>query len=130
MQPLLPTPQVQIFGGGAHAGRRTDIQDFMVVCPGAKTFAQAIEWTAEVYRHAGLLMRARGATFGVADEGGWWPVFNTNEQALEALVAAIERAATFPASRWRSRSTSPPAISAAAVATRSAWSVASSTATA
>ena len=93
---LLPTPQVQIFGGGAHAGRRTDIQDFMVVCPGAKTFAQAIEWTAEVYRHAGLLMRARGATFGVADEGGWWPVFNTNEQALEALVAAIERARYVP----------------------------------
>jgi len=93
---LLPTPQVQIFGGGAHAGRRTDIQDFMVVCPGAKSFAQAIEWTAEVYRHAGLLMRARGATFGVADEGGWWPVFNTNEQALEALVAAIERARFVP----------------------------------
>jgi len=85
-----------VFGGGAHAGRRTDIQDFMVVCPGARTFAQAIEWTAEVYRHAGLLMGARGATFGVADEGGWWPVFNTNEQALEALVAAIERARLIP----------------------------------
>jgi enolase len=93
---LMPTPQVQIFGGGAHAGRRTDVQDFMVVCPGAKSFAQAIEWTAEVYRHAGLLMHARGATFGVADEGGWWPVFNTNEQVLEALVAAIERAHFVP----------------------------------
>jgi enolase len=93
---LLPMPQVQIFGGGAHAGRRVDVQDFMVVCPGAKNFAQAIEWTAEVYRNAGLLMRSRGATFGVADEGGWWPVFNTNEQALEALVAAIERARFIP----------------------------------
>jgi enolase len=93
---LLPVPQVQIFGGGAHAGRRTDVQDYMVVCPGARTFAQAIEWTAEVYRHAGLMMQARGATFGVADEGGWWPVFNTNEQALEALVAAIERARFVP----------------------------------
>lgn len=93
---LLPMPQVQIFGGGAHAGRRVDIQDFMVVCPGAKSFAQAVEWTAEVYRHAGALMQARGATFGVADEGGWWPVFNTNEQALEALVASIERARFVP----------------------------------
>jgi enolase len=93
---LLPMPQVQIFGGGAHAGRRVDIQDFMVVCPGARNFAQAIEWTAEVYRQAGVLMRARGATFGVADEGGWWPVFNTNEQALEALVLAIERARLIP----------------------------------
>jgi len=93
---LLPMPQVQIFGGGAHAGRRVDIQDFMVVCPGARNFAQAMEWTAEVYRQAGLLMQARGATFGVADEGGWWPVFNTNEQALEALVVAIERARLIP----------------------------------
>ena len=49
----LPLPEIQIFGGGAHAGRRVDIQDFMVVCPGAATFAQALEWTAEVYRAAG-----------------------------------------------------------------------------
>jgi enolase len=50
----LPMPQIQIFGGGAHAGRRVDVQDFMVVCPEAESFAQALEWTAEVYRHAGL----------------------------------------------------------------------------
>ena len=58
----LPLPQIQIFGGGAHAGRRVDVQDFMVVCPGATSFAQALEWTAEVYRAAGQLMqRARPA---------------------------------------------------------------------
>jgi enolase len=93
---LLPTPQIQIFGGGAHAGRRVDIQDFMVVCPGAGSFTQALEWTAEVYRHAGALMQARGARFGVADEGGWWPAFDTNEEALEALVSAVERAHFVP----------------------------------
>jgi enolase len=93
---LLPMPQIQIFGGGAHAGRRVDIQDFMVVCPGAQRFAQALEWTAEVYRHAGLLMQERGPLRGVADEGGWWPDFETNEQALEALVQAIERAGFVP----------------------------------
>ena len=93
---LLPMPQIQIFGGGAHAGRRVDIQDFMVVCPGAQSFAQALEWTAEVYRHAGLLMQERGPLRGVADEGGWWPDFETNEQALEALVQAIERAGFVP----------------------------------
>ncbi|MBE7417021.1 MAG: phosphopyruvate hydratase [Ideonella sp.] len=93
---LLPLPQVQVFGGGAHAGRRTDVQDFMVVCPAATSFAQAMEWTAEVYRQAGLLMQSRGATFGVADEGGWWPVFNSNEQAIESLVQAIERAHLVP----------------------------------
>jgi enolase len=93
---LLPMPQIQIFGGGAHAGRRTDIQDFMVVCPGASSFNQAVEWTAEVYRHAGALMRARGAEAGVADEGGWWPAFDSNEQALQTLVRAIESAHFVP----------------------------------
>jgi enolase len=93
---LLPLPQIQIFGGGAHAGRRVDVQDFMVVCPGATSFAQALEWTAEVYRCAGELLQARGALQGVADEGGWWPAFATNEQALETLVAAIERAGFAP----------------------------------
>ena len=93
---LLPMPQIQIFGGGAHAGRRVDIQDFMIVCPGARDFRQALEWTAEVYRHAGLLMQAKGPLAGVADEGGWWPDFASNEQALETLVAAIERAGFVP----------------------------------
>ena len=92
----LPMPQIQIFGGGAHAGRRVDVQDFMVVCPGATSFAQALEWTAEVYRHAGLLMVQRGSLFGVADEGGWWPDFSSNEQALEMLVLSIERAGFIP----------------------------------
>ncbi|MGZ5249042.1 MAG: phosphopyruvate hydratase [Caldimonas sp.] len=93
---LLPMPQIQIFGGGAHAGRRVDIQDFMVVCPGASRFTQALEWTAEVYRQAGLRMQSRGANFGVADEGGWWPAFATNEEAFETLVEAIERAGFVP----------------------------------
>jgi enolase len=89
---LIPLPQIQIFGGGAHAGRRVDIQDFMIMCPGAESFAQALEWSAEVYRTAGKLMAETGSLAGVADEGGWWPVFATNEQALDMLVRAIERA--------------------------------------
>ncbi len=89
---ILPLPEIQIFGGGAHAGNRVDIQDFMVVCPGASCFAEALDWTAEVYRHAGLLMDEAGMLAGVADEGGYWPVFGTNEQALDMLVRAIEKA--------------------------------------
>ena len=92
----LPLPQVQIFGGGAHAGRRVDIQDFMVVATGATSFAEAMEMTAEVYRAAGELMAERGALAGVADEGGWWPNFTRNEEALDTLVAAIERAGYTP----------------------------------
>ena len=89
---ILPLPEIQIFGGGAHAGRRVDIQDFMIVCPGAASFAEALDWTAEVYRTAGLLMDEAGMLAGVADEGGYWPQFQTNEQALDMLVRAIERA--------------------------------------
>ncbi|HEX3993633.1 MAG TPA: phosphopyruvate hydratase [Acetobacteraceae bacterium] len=93
---LIPLPQVQIFGGGAHAGRRVDIQDFMIMCPKAESFAQAMEWTAEVYRTAGRMMAEAGTLAGVADEGGWWPAFSTNEQALDTLVRAIERAGFRP----------------------------------
>ncbi len=92
----LPLPQIQIFGGGAHAGRRVDIQDFLIVCPAAKNFAEALDWTAEVYRAAGSLMKDAGKLAGVADEGGWWPDFTANEQALEMLVRAIERAGFKP----------------------------------
>ncbi|HVY17833.1 MAG TPA: phosphopyruvate hydratase [Rhodopila sp.] len=94
---LVPLPQIQIFGGGAHAGQRVDIQDFMIMCPAAETFAQALDWTAEVYRTAGKMMAESGKLAGVADEGGWWPMFDTNEQALDALTAAIERAGYKPA---------------------------------
>jgi enolase len=66
------------------------------MCPKAETFAQALDWTAEVYRAAGKLMEAAGSLAGVADEGGWWPSFSTNEQALDTLVAAIERAGLRP----------------------------------
>jgi enolase len=93
---LIPLPQIQIFGGGAHAGRRVDIQDFMVMCPAAQAFAQALDWTAEVYRAAGQLMEAAGPLAGIADEGGWWPAFSSNEQALDTLVAAIEKAGFRP----------------------------------
>ena len=92
----LPLPEIQIFGGGAHAGRRVDIQDFMVVCPGAATFAKALEWTAEVYRAAGALMAEAGRLKGVADEGGYSPNFATNEEALETLLRAIKRAGLTP----------------------------------
>ena len=92
----MPVPQVQIFGGGAHAGRRVDIQDFMVVALAADSFDQALEWTAEVYRAAGRLMESAGTLQGVADEGGYWPVFATNEEGLETLVRAIEGAGFVP----------------------------------
>lgn len=88
----LPLPEVQIFGGGAHAGRRVDVQDFLVMPVGATSFDQAMEMCAEVYRAAGDLMEQHGLRRGVADEGGWWPDFASNEAALDMLARAIDRA--------------------------------------
>ena len=97
--PSLPLPEIQIFGGGAHAGRRVDIQDFMVMVPGASTFDEVMEVTNEVYFAVGDIMASRGNLAGVADEGGWWPVFRSNEEALETLVSAIEKAGERPGDR-------------------------------
>ena len=92
----IPMPEIQIFGGGAHAGRRVDIQDFMAVPVGADSFDDAMEMIAEVYLAAGRLMADAGKLGGVADEGGWWPEFDTNEEALDMLVRAIEAADLTP----------------------------------
>jgi enolase len=95
-EPALPMPMIQIFGGGAHAGQRLDIQDFLVIPIGASTFNEAISIAAQIYESARQIMTERGALRGVADEGGWWPEFSSNSEALDTLVAAIERARLRP----------------------------------
>ncbi len=97
--PSVPLPEIQIFGGGAHAARRVDVQDFMIMVPGAASFDEVMEITSEVYFAAGDLMAQKGGLAGVADEGGWWPDFRSNEEALETLVAAIEKAGEKPGER-------------------------------
>ncbi len=92
----LPVPQIQIFGGGAHARGRVDVQDYMVICTGAGSFAEALEWTAQIYAAAGARLAKRGALAGVADEGGYWPAFKSNEEALGELVGAISDAGLEP----------------------------------
>lgn len=98
-KPSLPLPEIQIFGGGAHAGHRVDVQDFMVMVPGADSFDEVMEITSEIYRAAGAIMARKGNCVGVADEGGWWPVFDSNEEALETLIKAIEAAGETPGDR-------------------------------
>jgi enolase len=92
----LPVPQIQIFGGGAHARGRCDIQDYMIICIGAGSFAEALEWTAQVYAAAGKRLARRGALQGVADEGGYWPAFKNNEEGLAELLGAISDAGFEP----------------------------------
>ncbi|MFN8103376.1 MAG: enolase C-terminal domain-like protein [Acidimicrobiia bacterium] len=93
----LPMPEVQVIGGGAHASRRVDLQDFMVVPVGAATFRQALEWVAACHRATGIVLaEAGGGAHGVADEGGHWPDVDGNEAAIAALTAGIERAGFEP----------------------------------
>jgi enolase len=92
----MPVPQIQIFGGGAHAHGCMDVQDFMIICTGAGSFTESLEWTAEVYKAAGARLARRDALHGVADEGGYWPAFKTNEEALAELTGAISDAGHEP----------------------------------
>ncbi|MCL6607677.1 MAG: hypothetical protein K6T74_06240, partial [Geminicoccaceae bacterium] len=93
---LLPLPQIQLIGGGAHANWRTDVQDYLLMAVGAKSFEQTLEMIGNVYRDAGELLARQNARFGVADEGGYWPAFDSNEAALELAVRAIEAAGYAP----------------------------------
>ncbi len=95
-KPVMPVPQIQIFGGGAHAHGSMDLQDFMIICTGAGSFTESLEWTAQVYQAAGARLAKRGALRGVADEGGYWPAFKTNEEALAELTGAISDAGFEP----------------------------------
>ncbi len=92
----LPMPMVQIFGGGAHAGHRLDLQDFLVVPVGADSFDRALEMAADVYHAAGRLLHEAGHLSGVADEGGWWPDFPANAAALDWMLRAISAAGYRP----------------------------------
>jgi enolase len=93
---LLPLPEIQIFGGGKHARGRIDVQDYMVVALGARDYGEALEMTFNVYHAAADVMRDRGLVAGVADEGGYWPLFERNEDVFDALLRSIERAGYTP----------------------------------
>lgn len=94
--PRLPMPMIQIIGGGAHAAGRLSVQDFLVVPLAADSFDRALAICAEVYAAAGRSMTEMGRRAGVADEGGWWPDFADNEEAMTTLVRAIEAAGFRP----------------------------------
>ena len=93
---LLPLPEIQIVGGGAHASGRLDVQDYLLIAKGARDYAEALEITFHVYHAAGDILRERGLLRGLADEGGYWPEFRTNEEPLQLIVEAIERAGYVP----------------------------------
>ncbi|MDN5213909.1 phosphopyruvate hydratase [Fulvivirgaceae bacterium BMA12] len=89
---LIPLNEIQILGGGAHAAWAIDIQDFLVIAIGAKSYEETLEMTYNIYHGAGEVMKSRGKCVGIADEGGWWPDYNNNEEPFEVFLEAIERA--------------------------------------
>jgi enolase 1/2/3 len=93
---ILPVPMMNVLNGGAHADNSVDFQEFMVVPVGASRFADALRMGAEVFHHLKQHLHDRGLGGGVGDEGGFAPNLESNEAALEALVAGIEAAGYTP----------------------------------
>jgi enolase len=89
---LLPVPLMNVLNGGAHAGWNLDMQEFMLAPVGAKSFAQALQMGAETYQALRGLLKDRGSSLGVGDEGGFAPKLGKNEEALQLLVEAIGEA--------------------------------------
>jgi enolase len=92
----LPVPMMNILNGGKHAVGSTDLQEFMVMPVGAKSFAEALRWGAETYHSLKKVLKDRGYNTNVGDEGGFAPSLGSNEEAVEVVVEAIEKAGYQP----------------------------------
>ena len=92
----LPVPMVNILNGGKHAIDSTDFQEFMIVPLGAPSFREGLRWAAETFHALGKLLHEEGFATTVGDEGGYAPSLGTNEEAMTAVVTAIERAGYAP----------------------------------
>lgn len=92
----LPVPLMNILNGGRHADNNVDIQEFMIVPLGANSFAHALRMGAEIYHSLKAVLKKRGLSAGVGDEGGFAPDLDSNEQAIAVVVEAIEKAGFAP----------------------------------
>lgn len=93
---ILPVPMMNILNGGAHANNNVDIQEFMIMPFGAKSFKQGLRWCGEVFHELKKVLAEMGNTTAVGDEGGFAPNLDTDEKALEIIVNAIGRAGYKP----------------------------------
>lgn len=93
---LLPTPMMNILNGGAHADNFLDFQEFMIRPVGAPTFKEALRWGAEIFHTLKNLLKAKGHITAVGDEGGFAPHLSSDEEALNFLLEAIEKAGYKP----------------------------------
>ncbi|HUR97513.1 MAG TPA: phosphopyruvate hydratase [Pyrinomonadaceae bacterium] len=88
----LPVPMMNILNGGAHADNNVDFQEFMVMPVGAENFAEALRMGAEIFHHLKAVLKSRGYSTGVGDEGGFAPNLKSNEEAVETILEAIGKA--------------------------------------
>src|SRR5579859_5912937 len=93
---ILPVPMMNILNGGAHADSNVDFQEFMAVPVGAESFAEALQWGAEVFHTLKSVLKKRGYSTAVGDEGGFAPNLKSNEEALEVVMLAITQAGYKP----------------------------------
>jgi enolase len=93
---ILPVPMLNILNGGKHATNSTDLQEFMVVPAGAKTFSEGLRMGAEVYQALKKVLKDKGLNTNVGDEGGFAPSLPANKAAVEAIISAIEKAGYKP----------------------------------
>jgi len=93
---VLPVPMLNILNGGSHADSNVDIQEFMIAPIGAETFREALRWGAEVYHALKSVLKGRGLSTGLGDEGGFAPNLANNREALDLILEAIEKAGYAP----------------------------------
>jgi enolase len=91
-EPVMPVPMMNIINGGAHANNSLDIQEFMILPVGAPSFREALRYGAEVFHTLKKVLNDRGLSTAVGDEGGFAPDLESNEEALEVIISAVEKA--------------------------------------
>ena len=89
---IMPVPMMNIINGGSHADNSVDLQEFMILPVGAPTFREAIRYGAEVFHNLAKVLKAKGLATTVGDEGGFAPNLSSNEEAIEVILEAIEKA--------------------------------------
>src|SRR5262249_59362811 len=89
---VLPVPMMNVLNGGKHADNNVDFQEFMIMPLGAPSFREGLRWGAEVFHHLKNVLKARGLNTAVGDEGGFAPSLGSNEEALEVVAQAVEKA--------------------------------------
>jgi len=98
---VLPVPMMNIINGGKHADNSVTIQEFMIMPVGAESFRQALQWCAEVFHNLKSVLKSKGYSTAVGDEGGFAPNLKSDEEAIQVILEAIEKAGFKPGEQFR-----------------------------